>query len=201
MITMKITYQFDFLNQLDTQNALTLKDGFTVRKPDLDDCLKGIQTVIEWNKSSPYTKCFRTLHVLINDTEYGSFVEVDHEKKSVFLSLNVFNFMYDYRQDRAYTRLVFGSRTDTLTLSEFTSFFFWHELGHIVHASLLFPGSLSLFDKMEGYVHRYGRYYDHNDGLHPARDDNDLDVQRAYRQIPSEIFADQFAWNQLKNQR
>jgi len=203
MSAMDIYYDFDFINE-DMIQDVDL-GGLIIKKEDIETVFNVVNDVITWATDSIYKKCFKRVYIILSDCPGtpNLFVDFEPTMDQLHVYLNIFSIIYDYYYIPEFRKAIFGEKWEEISLHEFSQFYFLHELGHIVHGQLGSPSERTVVNKFDNIILKHRKFYVNLDKKFKIDDSyfsNDGVVykyEKAYRQIPSEKFADNFAFKYL----
>lgn len=196
---MELYDDFDFIT--DGNEDVTYGD-YILKREDINIVLKSIKDGIQWAEKSVYGNCFKKVYVVISDFpgELTEFVDIDEVTDSLYVYINVAGAILFYHHEPFFRKLIFKDDWETVDLYTYAQFFFFHELGHIVHAHLENPQENNSVEAFKSFGKRYEHFIDHLEQRYERNFDlaDDLSVsepiQRAYRKLPQEKMADKFAF-------
>lgn len=203
---MKLYEDFDFITD---ENEDVVYGEYVLKREDITTVLTCIEDGIKWAMNSAYQHCFKEVYVVMSDFpgELNEYVDIDEVTNSLYVHVNVAGAILYYHYEPFFRQLIFKEEWENIDLYTYTQFFFFHELGHIVHAHLENPGAKNAVDVFKAFGKKYEHYLDNLDRKFEKKMDiaDDLTVsepiQRAYRKLPQEKMADKFAFMFLEEQK
>lgn len=202
---MEVYYDFDFLDNKE-EDFLNL---FEINKTEVEIVLKAIKEVNLWSKKSIYKNCFTNVFIVLTDCPADNnfaFVDINETLQKIYIEINILNVIKD-QQEGMLSKIIFKEK---VSLYKFVVFFLLHELAHIVHFQLEMSGKISSCEKFEEHYNKYLHMHktfqrkNEKDMKHLYFEGDEITenkikykLQKKYRKIPTEKFADNFAFRYL----
>lgn len=195
---MKIIKDFDFFQKVKKD---AFKKMFEMEPYVMRESLKKIETIVKWTKKSVYKNILKNVDLVVMDCPVSNefaYVDCDPYTKRVYICMNLVSLYHDYKHNHGLNRIVF--KKEPVSFCDYVSFFLLHEIGHIVHISLVTSGNRTMYDKFEEHFFKYKSTFKKLEKMFVATEDieKNYQIQKKYRQLPTEKVADSFAYRYIK---
>ncbi|MBU8907584.1 hypothetical protein [Desertibacillus haloalkaliphilus] len=177
------------LHFIDKEDDRSFQKHFGLSKEDLLDALAGIDTTIQWLKTSIYRNVLSDVTFFITDEPInipGELAVEDHHRFKPVIYLNLMAIAEDYK-NREYK---LDMKQTDVSCTSYAAFVCLHEVGHYVHG-LIGGNGKNKRERLFDYLYRGDYYYQRF--LATMTHGDSSQEKKKYRNIPHEKAADEFA--------